>query len=60
MRIAIGSDPEANSLKQSILEYLSSTEHAYVDLGSNSEDSVDLSDYAKKRLCIIQNTMDMI
>ena len=46
---------EANQLKQSILEYLSSTEHAYVDLGSNSEDSVDYPDYAKKG-CALSKT----
>ena len=45
--------------KQSILEYLSSTEHAYVDLGSNSEDSVDYP-IMQKKVVHYPNIMDMI
>jgi len=48
MRIAIGSDHGGYELKQKIKEYLSTTEHAFVDLGCTDETSVDYPDYAEK------------
>ena len=48
MRIAIGSDHGGFDLKKSIINYLSGTEHAFVDLGCISNDSVDYPEYAEK------------
>ena len=48
MRIAIASDHGGFELKQSIKDYLNGTTHAYVDLGSHNNDSVDYPEYAEK------------
>tara|TARA_B100001057_G_scaffold448702_1_gene489249 strand:- start:532 stop:963 length:432 start_codon:yes stop_codon:yes gene_type:complete len=48
MRIAVASDHGGYKIKEWVKEHLDSTEHAYVDLGTHSEDSVDYPDYAEK------------
>lgn len=41
MKIAIGSDHAGFGLKQTLVEHLKDKGHAVLDLGTNSEDSVD-------------------
>ena len=48
MKIAIGSDHAGFELKQIIVEHLSSRNVDFVDLGTNSLDSVDYPDFAKR------------
>ena len=48
MRLAIASDHGGFELKETIKNYLSSTVHAYVDLGCHSTESVDYPDYVEK------------
>lgn len=47
MKLIIGSDHGGFELKQHIIEFLQAEGHEVVDLGTNSEDSVDYPDYAK-------------
>jgi RpiB/LacA/LacB family sugar-phosphate isomerase len=46
MRIAIASDHAGFKFKQDLVKYLGELGHTVVDLGTNSEDSVDYPDYA--------------
>tara|TARA_R110000772_G_C13024352_1_gene410978 strand:- start:130 stop:567 length:438 start_codon:yes stop_codon:yes gene_type:complete len=55
LRIAIASDHGGYELKQCIKEYLSTTQHAYVDLGCTDETSVDYPDYADKVVQYVQH-----
>ncbi|MCP5468378.1 MAG: ribose 5-phosphate isomerase B [Deltaproteobacteria bacterium] len=48
MKLAIATDHGGYPLKKSILDYLSKNKISYLDLGSDSEDSVDYPDYALK------------
>jgi ribose 5-phosphate isomerase B len=48
MKIAIGSDHAGFELKQIIVEHLSSRNLDFVDFGTNSLDSVDYPDFAKR------------
>lgn len=48
MKIAIAADHGGFELKDSMVEYIKSLENEVVDLGTNSADSVDYPDYAKK------------
>ena len=48
MKIAIGSDHAGFELKQIIVEHLSSKNVDFVDFGTNSLDSVDYPDFAKR------------
>ena len=48
MKIAIGSDHAGFELKQIIVEHLSSMNLDFVDFGTNSLDSVDYPDFAKR------------
>ena len=48
MKIAIGSDHAGFELKQIIVEHLSSGNLDFVDFGTNSLDSVDYPDFAKR------------
>ncbi|RKX49960.1 MAG: ribose-5-phosphate isomerase, partial [Thermotogae bacterium] len=41
MKIAIASDHAGYSLKQDLIAYLKELGHEVIDLGTNSEDSVD-------------------
>ena len=48
IKIAIGSDHAGFELKQIIVEHLSSRNVDFVDFGTNSLDSVDYPDFAKR------------
>lgn len=48
MKIAIAADHGGFELKDSMVEYIKSLGNEVVDLGTNSADSVDYPDYAKK------------
>ena len=48
IKIAIGSDHAGFELKQIIVEHLSSGNVDFVDFGTNSLDSVDYPDFAKR------------
>lgn len=48
MKIAIAADHGGSELKDSMVEYIKSLGNEVVDLGTNSADSVDYPDYAKK------------
>lgn len=48
MKIAIAADHGGFELKDSMVEYIKSLRNEVVDLGTNSADSVDYPDYAKK------------
>lgn len=48
MKIAIAADHGGYELKDSMVEYIKSLGNEVVDLGTNSADSVDYPDYAKK------------
>lgn len=48
IKIAIGSDHAGFELKQIIVEHLSSKNVDFVDFGTNSLDSVDYPDFAKR------------
>ncbi len=48
MRVAIGSDHAGFRLKESLKEYLEDMGVDFVDVGTDSEESVDYPDYAKK------------
>tara|TARA_B100001142_G_scaffold145995_1_gene146945 strand:+ start:2373 stop:2807 length:435 start_codon:yes stop_codon:yes gene_type:complete len=48
IKIAIGSDHAGFELKQIIVEHLSSRNLDFVDFGTNSLDSVDYPDFAKR------------
>ncbi|CCV64820.1 Ribose 5-phosphate isomerase B [Alteracholeplasma palmae J233] len=48
MKIALGSDHAGFKLKEELKTYLSSKKIEVLDLGTNSEDSVDYPDYGKK------------
>ena len=48
MKIAIAADHGGFELKDSMVEYIKTLGHEVVDLGTNSADSVDYPDYAKK------------
>jgi len=48
VKIAIASDHAGYSLKQDLIAYLKELGHEVIDLGTNSEDSVDYPDFAKK------------
>ncbi|MDU1400075.1 ribose 5-phosphate isomerase B [Finegoldia magna] len=48
MKIAIAADHCGFELKDSMVEYIKSLGNEVVDLGTNSADSVDYPDYAKK------------
>lgn len=48
MKIAIAADHGGFELKDSMVEYIKSLGKEVVDLGTNSADSVDYPDYAKK------------
>ena len=48
MKIAISADHGGFELKDSMVEYIKSLGNEVVDLGTNSADSVDYPDYAKK------------
>ena len=48
MKIAIAADHGGFELKDSMVEYIKSLGNEVMDLGTNSADSVDYSDYAKK------------
>lgn len=48
MKIAIASDHGGFELKDSMVEYIKSLGNEIMDLGTNSADSVDYPDYAKK------------
>ena len=48
MKIAIAADHGGFELKDSMVEYIKSIGNEVVDLGTNSADSVDYPDYAKK------------
>lgn len=47
MRIAIGCDHGGYTLKKDIVGFLNSEGHEIIDFGTNSEDSVDYSDYGE-------------
>ena len=48
VKIAIGSDHAGFELKQVIVDHLSARNLDYVDCGTNSLESVDYPDFAKK------------
>ena len=48
MKIAIAADHGGFELKDSMVEYIKSIGNEVMDLGTNSADSVDYPDYAKK------------
>lgn len=48
MKIAIAADHGGFELKDSMVEYIKSLGNEVIDLGTNSADSVDYPDYAKK------------
>ena len=48
MKIAIAADHGGFGLKDSMVEYIKSLGNEVMDLGTNSADSVDYPDYAKK------------
>ena len=48
MKIAIAADHGGFELKDSMVEYIKSLGNEVMDLGTNSSDSVDYPDYAKK------------
>ncbi|MDU6598174.1 ribose 5-phosphate isomerase B [Finegoldia magna] len=48
MKIAIAADHGGFELKDSMVEYIKSLGNEVLDLGTNSADSVDYPDYAKK------------
>lgn len=48
MKVAIAADHGGYELKDSMVEYIKSLGNEVVDLGTNSADSVDYPDYAKK------------
>ena len=48
MKIAIAADHGGFELKNSMVEYIKSLGNEVMDLGTNSADSVDYPDYAKK------------
>lgn len=48
MKIAIAADHGGFELKDSMVEYIKSLGNEVMDLGTNSADSVDYPDYAKK------------
>lgn len=48
MKVAIASDHGGFELKDSMVEYIKSLGNEVMDLGTNSADSVDYPDYAKK------------
>lgn len=48
MKVAIAADHGGFELKDSMVEYIKSLGNEVVDLGTNSADSVDYPDYAKK------------
>ncbi len=48
MKIAIAADHGGFELKDSMVEYIKSLRNEVMDLGTNSADSVDYPDYAKK------------
>ncbi|OXZ29333.1 ribose 5-phosphate isomerase B [Finegoldia magna] len=48
MKVAIAADHGGFELKDSMVEYIKSLGNEVMDLGTNSSDSVDYPDYAKK------------
>ena len=48
LRIAIGADHGGFDLKERVRHYLADQGHAVADLGTNSTDSVDYPDFARK------------
>ena len=48
LRIAIGADHGGFDLKERVRNYLADQGHAVADLGTNSTDSVDYPDFARK------------
>lgn len=48
MRIAIGSDHAGYELKQELIKYLDNKGYEIIDFGTNSKESVDYPDFAKK------------
>ena len=48
MRIAIGTDHAGFSLKEAVIKAVQLTGHEAIDLGTDSENSVDYPDYAEK------------
>jgi len=47
MKIVLGSDHGGFQLKEEIKNYLQSKDYKVIDVGTNSEDSVDYPEYAK-------------
>lgn len=48
MKIAIGNDHAAPKMKMEVMEYLKSLGHEVINIGTDTEDSVDYSDYGLK------------
>lgn len=48
MKIAIGNDHAAPKMKMELMEYLTSLGHEMINVGTDTEDSVDYSDYGIK------------
>jgi len=48
MKISIGSDHAGFELKEKIKKYIMELGHEYIDVGTNSNDSVDYPDFALK------------
>ena len=58
MKIVIGNDHAAVSMKQHISGYLESLGHHVINVGVDKEDSVDYPDYAKEVAMRINNDVD--
>ena len=48
MKISIGSDHGGYELKEKIIKFLNAKKHRVIDRGTNSAESVDYPDYARK------------
>lgn len=46
MRIALGADHAGFAMKQQLVEWLGKTDHEVIDMGTDSEKSVDYPDFA--------------
>ncbi|MBY0585732.1 ribose 5-phosphate isomerase B [bacterium] len=48
MKVAVGSDHRGFQVKKRVMKHLADRNHEVLDLGTNSEESVDYPDYAQK------------
>lgn len=55
MKIAVGFDHAGFPLKQTVLEAVRAAGHEFIDMGTNSTDSVDFPDFTEKVGRAIQN-----